>query len=161
MTAALQGWHPGEVAVQRRLGFADAVSHRWRNITKHMPEQHRLFYTSNLHFIPVTTIDEYGRPWASIMAGPVGDIGFVESPNHQTLSITTRLWDGDPLLDTAASWLGNKSSAAENSERFLTAGLGIEFSTRRRNKFAGRIENVCHVANSGLRFDINVSEALG
>lgn len=126
-----------------------------------MPEQHRLFYTSNLHFIPVTTIDEYGRPWASIMAGPAGDVGFVESPNHQTLSITARLWAGDPLLDTAAAWMKSKPSEADGSERFLTAGLGIEFSTRRRNKFAGRIENVCHVGNSCLRFDINVNEALG
>lgn len=161
MTAALQGWHPGEVAVQRRLGFADAVSHRWQIVGKYMPEQHRLFYASNLNFIPVTTIDEHGRAWASIMAGPAGDIGFVESPTQQTLSITARLWDGDPLLDTAAAWLRNMSSAAGNSERFLTAGLGIEFSTRRRNKFAGRIENVCLVGNSCIRFDVNINEALG
>lgn len=161
MAAALHAWHPGEVAVQRRLGFADAVSHRWRNITNYMPEQHRLFHTHNLHFIPITTIDAHGRPWASIVAGPTGDIGFVKSPNHQALSITARLWDGDPLGDTAAAWIAREPPDVDASERFLTAGLGIEFSTRRRNKFAGRIEDVSQAGNSCIQFDINVNEALG
>lgn len=126
-----------------------------------MPEQHRLFYTSNLHFIPVTTIDEHGRPWASIMAGAAGNIGFVKSPNPQTLSITARVWDGDPILNTTAAWIKDKPFETDNSERFLTAGLGIEFSTRRRNKFAGHIENICPSGDSNIRFDINVNEAVG
>jgi hypothetical protein len=33
------------------------------------------------------------------------------------------------------------------AQRFLTAGLGIEFSTRRRNKFAGTIQSVEYKSN--------------
>ncbi|KAJ5387001.1 hypothetical protein N7509_009542 [Penicillium cosmopolitanum] len=140
MAVALHGWHPGEVAIQRHLGFADAVSDSWPIVARSMPDQHRLFHTSNLNFIPVTTIDKHGRPWASIMAGPGGEIGFVTSPSRQTLSIVARLWDGDPILETVAAWM--KDSGIYETDSHLIAGLGIEFSTRRRNKFAGRIDDI-------------------
>ena len=104
---ALLGWHPGELAIQRKLGYADAVSDAWARVGSFMPEQHRLFHTSNLPFIPMTTLDAEGRPWASIVAGPTGDIGFVNSPDPRTLVINARLWDGDPLLDTAKAWIGS------------------------------------------------------
>lgn len=159
MGTTIQGWHPGETAVQRRLGFADAVSDRWLIVANYMPDQHRLFHTSNLHFVPVTTTDEEGRPWAAVMAGPGGNLGFVKSPTPHTLSLTTRLWDGDPLMNTVAAW--NKSTSTESPERFLTAGLGIEFSTRRRNKFAGQIRYICPMGDNDIRFDIRVNEALG
>jgi hypothetical protein len=94
------------------------------------------------------------------MAGEAGNIGFVRSPNPQTLSITAHVWDGDPILNTAVAWMGSKLSN-NSSERFLTAGLGIEFSTRRRNKFAGHIENIYPMGDSNIRFDMIVNEALG
>lgn len=159
MAVALQGWHPGEVAIQRQLGFEDAVRDSWQVVSKNMPPQHRIFHTSNLNFIPVTTIDKYGRPWASIMAGPGGEIGFVQSPSPRELTITARLWDGDPLLDTASSW--ENSQSINPKQRQLIAGLGIELSTRRRNKFAGKIKNIRPLINSIFRFDVNVNEALG
>ncbi|KAJ5988515.1 hypothetical protein N7481_003725 [Penicillium waksmanii] len=140
MAVALHGWHPGEVAIQRHLGFADAVSDSWPIVARSMPDQHRLFHTSNLNFIPVTAIDKHGRPWASIMAGPGGEIGFVTSPSRQTLSIVASLWDGDPILETVAAWM--KDSGIYETDNHLIAGLGIEFSTRRRNKFAGRIDDI-------------------
>ncbi|PLB50081.1 hypothetical protein P170DRAFT_508319 [Aspergillus steynii IBT 23096] len=165
MKIPLQGWHPGELSIQRRLGFEDAVSESWRAVKTDMPEQHRLFHTSNLHFIPVTTLDEHGRPWASIVAGAGGNIGFVKSPDPGTLLVTARLWDGDPLLGTVDAWMEGKLSGAGRGsgalERFLTAGLGIEFSTRRRNKFAGRIKNIRPVGDLDVRFEMYVNEALG
>ncbi|PYI05163.1 hypothetical protein BO78DRAFT_447783 [Aspergillus sclerotiicarbonarius CBS 121057] len=162
-TTALQGWHPGELAIQRKLGYSSAVSDSWSYIKNFMPEQHRIFHTSNLPFIPMTTIDEYGRPWASIVAGSTGEVGFVESPDPQTLSIHARLWDGDPLLNTVKTWLNPNHPQPTPPERFLTAGLGVEFSTRRRNKFAGRIKHVSAATNShsDYRIDIAVTETLG
>ncbi|KAJ5324649.1 hypothetical protein N7476_003249 [Penicillium atrosanguineum] len=159
-TTALHGWHPGELSIQRKLGFANAVTDGWSRISNFMPEQHRLFHTSNLPFIPIATLDEEGRPWASIVAGPTGEVGFVKSPDSQTLSIHTRLWEGDPLLDTAKAWIDQKRRKAPR-ERFLTAGLGIEFSTRRRNKFAGTIRGVRRWSDSEYQIDVDVIEALG
>ncbi len=160
-TAALQGWHPGEVAVQRKLGFADAVSDRWRAVENRMREQHQIFHTSNLPFIPVTTTDEDGRPWASIVAGATGEIGFVQSPDTNTLIINTRIWDGEPLADTLKAWVDRSNRQAQTPQRFLTAGLGIEFPTRRRNKFAGYITAVKQVTDLDYQVSLRVTEALG
>lgn len=90
--------------MQCKLGYADAMKDAWFQIRNFMPDQHRLFHTSNLPFIPIATVDEAGRPWAAIVAGPRGETGFVDSPDPQTLAITARLWDGDPLLDTVKAW---------------------------------------------------------
>jgi predicted pyridoxine 5'-phosphate oxidase superfamily flavin-nucleotide-binding protein len=159
--AALHGWHPGEVAIQRKLGYADAVRDHWSIVGSFMPQQHRIFHTSNLPFIPVTTLDDDGRPWASIVSGSTGAIGFVKSPDARTLSIHARVWDGDPLLDTFRAWSSLKSREDAISDRFLTAGLGIEFSTRRRNKFAGFIRGMQQVTASDYQIDLAITETTG
>ena len=160
-TTALQGWHPGELAVQRKLGFADAVGNYWRRIGSSLPEQHRNFHTSNLHFLPITTIDENGRPWASVVAGSTGNIGFVKCPDSQTLTISAGMWEGDPLLDTLEAWLNPSHRLNTGPERFLVAGVGIDFATRRRNKFAGLIQSVSSTTRLEYLFDLHVTEALG
>lgn len=162
MPTALQGWHPGEAALQRELGFADAVSEKWKNIENELREQHRIFHTSNLPFIPVTTIDDCGRPWGSIVAGATGEIGFVKSPDAQTLTVDARFWDGEPLLSTIRTWLCPQEREVAAPERFLTAGIGIEFSTRRRNKFAGFITDV-KLLRTDRDFELafRVTQALG
>ncbi|KAJ5898770.1 hypothetical protein N7495_003514 [Penicillium taxi] len=159
-TTALHGWHPGEITIQRKLGFDKAVTNSWSHIRDFMPDQHRLFYTSNLPFIPITTLDEEGRPWASIVAGTAGELGFVKSPDSRTLSIHTRLWEGDPFLNTAKAWI-DQGHQKVLSERFLTAGIGIELSTRRRNKFAGPIRSVQRLTDSDYQINVEVIEAMG
>jgi hypothetical protein len=159
-TTARHGWHPGELSIQRKLGFANAVTDGWSRISNFMPEQHCLFHTSNLPFFPIATLDEDGRPWASIVAGPTSEIGFVKSPDSRALSIHARLWEGDPLLDTAKAW-ADQGRRKATPERFLTAGLGIEFSTRRRNKFAGPIRSVRRWSDSDYQIDVDVIEAIG
>lgn len=159
---ALQGWHPGELSVQKKLGYAEAVQNHWQITENSMREQHRIFHTSNLHFIPVTTMDNLGRPWASIVTGANGKIGFIKSPDANTLLLNTRLWDGEPLLETIKA-LQNRDpeSDALLPERFLTAGVGIEYSTRRRNKFAGELVAAKQVAGMDWELTCHVTEALG
>lgn len=160
-TTALHGWHPGELAIQHRLGFANAVRDHWSIVRNFMPEQHRVFHTSNLPFIPVTSLDEEGRPWASIVSGPTGSIGFIQSPDARTLSIYARIWDGDPLLNTVRTWISLEDREDAMSERFLTAGLGIEFSTRRRNKFAGIMRRARQVTELDYQIDLTITETTG
>ncbi|KAL5359462.1 hypothetical protein BJX96DRAFT_58390 [Aspergillus floccosus] len=161
--SALQGWHPGEASIQRQLGYAAAVSSRWAAVENQLREQHQKFHTSNLPFIPLTTTDDDGRPWAGIAAGSTGQVGFVESPSLKTLVFRAKLWEGDPILETLKK-LESFQSSGENTkeeERYLTAGLGIEFSTRRRNKFAGRIERVKAITEQDYVFEVEINEALG
>lgn len=161
--STLQGWHPGEVSIQRQLGYAAAVPSRWTAVENQLREQHQIFHTSNLSFIPLTTTDDDGRPWAGIAAGSTGQVGFVESPGLKTLVFRARLWDGDPMLETLRKRESSRSSHGETTaeERYLTAGLGIEFSTRRRNKFAGRVERVKAITEQDYVFELGITEALG
>lgn len=160
-TTALQGWHPGELAVQRKFGFADAVNDHWLRISNFLPEQHRNFHTSKIPFLPITTIDEDGRPWASVVAGLTGETGFVKCPDPQTLTISVGIWEGDPFLNTVKAWINPRHRLVAAPERFLIAGLGIDFATRRRNKFAGLIRSVSSTTESEYHFNLQVTEALG
>lgn len=164
MTAALNGWHPGETELQQNLGFADAVRDNWALVKNAMSEQHRIFHTSNLQFIPVTALDDCGRPWGSILAGEGGSVGFATSPDDTTLIVDAVVWPGDPVLSTITAFLEDQRLCEKSvSERFLIAGIGIEHATRRRNKFAGRLRGIQQNADSEgkFRLDFEVNQALG
>lgn len=164
MSAALSGWHPGEIELQQKLGFADAVRDNWAFVKNAMSEQHRIFHTSNLHFIPVATLDDRGRPWGSLLAGESGSVGFVTSPDDTTLIVDAAVWPGDPILTTITAFLEDQRLCEKSApERFLIAGIGIEHTTRRRNKFAGRLRGIQQNADSEgkFRLDFEVNQALG
>jgi hypothetical protein len=156
MATALQGWHPGETKLHNLLHFPSSIATRYTAIESQMREQHRTFHTSNLPFIPLTVIDKDGRPWAGIAAGRSGEIGFVSSPDLKTLVFGVRVWAGEPLAGILQSWNGKEDGLGT-----LTAGLGIEFSTRRRNKFAGTIRDVRAKGEGEYVVRVEVTEALG
>ncbi|KAL4899296.1 hypothetical protein BDW74DRAFT_189405 [Aspergillus multicolor] len=168
----IRGWHPGESTLHTKLGFTRAVETKWRSIEPQLREQHRIFHTSNLPFIPMTAIDENGRPWAGIAAGKTGEVGFVKGDKGdlRTLEISGRGWSGDPWFDNLRNLSGDFEGDDEgmrSGERVLTAGLRIEFSTRRRNKFAGRVRGVEILKDKGVDgegeyvVDLEVNEAVG
>jgi hypothetical protein len=157
----LNGWHPGETALHAKLSFPAALATRYTAIENQLREQHRIFHTSNLPFIPLTVIDELGRPWAGIAAGRDGEIGFVTAPSLKRLVVKGCAWVGDPLFEA----LNGKKGLEGANERALTAGLGIEFTTRRRNKFAGFIRDARTFpeleGKSEYEIGIEVNEAVG
>jgi len=119
-------FHAGEQEVQGRLGVRDKIESFARRVVRDfMPEQHRDFY-AQLPFVLVGTVDDQGRPWASLLAGRPG---FMQSPDPRQLEIAARPLFGDPLA-------GNLKEGAE------VGLLGIELETRRRNRLTGRIESV-------------------
>ncbi|KAH0826279.1 hypothetical protein J3R83DRAFT_5751 [Lanmaoa asiatica] len=146
----ISGWHAGERAIQHKMGYAGVMSEAWTWIEPEMPEEHQV-YTTRLPFIPVTTIDDRHRPWSSILAGPDGHPGFATSRHLGELTLNAQVWEGDPFPQNVS--LSRRSPA-------LIAGIGIDFSTRRRNKFAGYIETL---ENDGpvLRVRSIVNEAIG
>ncbi|KAG8214287.1 hypothetical protein J3R82DRAFT_7426 [Butyriboletus roseoflavus] len=147
----VNGWHKGERAIQDKMGYAGVMSQAWTWIEPEMPEEHQTFYTSRLPFIPVTTIDDRHRPWSSILAGPDGQPGFATSRHLGELTLSAHVWEGDPFPQNVVAAIGSPA---------LIAGIGVEFSTRRRNKFAGYIETL---EDDGpmLRVRSVVNEAIG
>ena len=129
----LDGWpqqgspfHVGEQQVQERLGVRDKIeSFARRVIRDHLPEQHRTFY-GQLPFVLLGTVDEQGRPWASLVAQRPG---FMTSPDPRRLELSALPLFGDPLNETLKP----------GTEVGL---LGLEPATRRRNRLTGRIDTV-------------------
>src|SRR4051812_434833 len=110
---AASPFHRGEQQVQARLGVRDVESWARKMVRPYLPDEHRAFHTA-LPFLVVAARDAQGRPWATLLTGPVG---FVTSPDPRSLVIDARPVPGDAL------------------EGALTAGadigiLGIELDTR-------------------------------
>lgn len=148
----LQGWHRGERAIQKKLGFDGPMKMAYTWIDGELPEEHRTFHTTRLPFIPVTTLDKEGRPWSCILAGASGTPGFVTSSRWDSIEMRIKIWPGDPL--------GNNIDSFGRSGKMLAAGIGIEFSTRRRNKFAGYISDVRQEGNA-YHIKLIVNQAIG
>ncbi|KAG6875608.1 hypothetical protein C0992_003112 [Termitomyces sp. T32_za158] len=152
----LNGWHRGERLVHEKLGHNDnySIMSLYHHIGSDLPEEHAVFYTTRLPFLPIVTLDKSGRPWGSILAGTDGKPGFVRNSRsrHSTMYITAKLWSGEPLL-------GNAETYKEDCP-ILVAGIGVEYPTRRRNKFAGKITKLRKTGDE-IHLELLVNEALG
>lgn len=144
---AIPGWqkaespfHPGEQAIQAKLGGRDRMETLGRRmIREFLPEQHRQFY-AQLSYVLVGTVDAAGNPWASIL---VGEPGFISTYSDRSLHIATPTLFGDPLPDNLA--VGTNIGF-----------LGIELHTRRRNRVNGVVRAI---GPNG--FDVNVEQTFG
>lgn len=133
-------FHRGEQAIQSRLGVRDKMeSAAHKVIRDHMPEQHQTFY-SQLPLFIVGADDATGRPWASALAGRPG---FLRAIDSRTLEVAARPVYGDVLA----------KSLLDSAE---IGGLGLEFSTRRRNRVNGWVTGV-----GAEGFSIRVAQSFG
>jgi predicted pyridoxine 5'-phosphate oxidase superfamily flavin-nucleotide-binding protein len=131
-------FHAGERAVHQRLGMAEKLDERGRQVIRdHMPDQHRDFF-AQLPFLIVGSADQAGQPWASILAGTPG---FITSPHARRLEVRVQALPADPLHDTLHI----------NAQLGL---LGIEPHTRRRNRANG---TVSQLSQDGFSLDIKQS----
>jgi predicted pyridoxine 5'-phosphate oxidase superfamily flavin-nucleotide-binding protein len=134
-------FHPGERAVQSRVGVRDRIEDIGRRVIRdHMPDQHREFFAQQ-PFLLVGSLDESGQPWASVVYGPRG---FAHSPDPRTLEIDASTVSCDPLLENLRD--GSRVGI-----------LGIQFETRRRNRANGRVEHLAGLAH----FRLHVEQSFG
>ena len=113
-------FHAGERQAQRLAGRAESAAASGGFIREAMPDQHRAFFAA-LPFLVAAGEGTDGRIWVSILEGPQG---FVTSPDPRHLRIERTLPAADPL--------------AAGLARGGAAGLlGIDLSTRRRNRVNG------------------------
>jgi predicted pyridoxine 5'-phosphate oxidase superfamily flavin-nucleotide-binding protein len=112
-------FNPDELAAQVIAGGGPRGG---GGIREFMPEQHRHFF-AQLPFLFVGAVDSAGWPLATLLTGRPG---FVQSPDPLTLQIAALPDAGDPAAEALAP------------DRDIGI-LGIDFSTRRRNRANGRI----------------------
>lgn len=133
-------FHSAEISVQERLGIAGLVAQYSEGfIRAEMPEQHRKFY-SELPFVVMGITDHKGYPWPIPL---FGEAGFIQSPNETTLQFI-----GLPRLI--------KTLALEFITGQKIGMLGIQLSTRRRNRVNGVIQTI-----GDESFSIQVEQSFG
>ncbi|MET3666051.1 pyridoxamine 5'-phosphate oxidase family protein [Caulobacter sp. 1776] len=113
-------FHAGELAAQARAGVSAPGA---GGIRPFMPDQHREFFPL-LSYLFVATRDEGGWPVATVLTGAPG---FVSSPDPTTLVVRALPREGEPGAELFRA--GQPFGA-----------LGLDFSTRRRNRANGVIE---------------------
>lgn len=133
-------FHAGEKAVQERCGVREQIERVGAAVIRDaMPLQHRQFF-SRQTLLFAGHCDGAGRPWASVLAG---DIGFVHATDARTLRIDARPAAGDPLSDAL-------------TEGLSVGLLGIDLSTRRRNRMNGLVS-----ASNADGFTVSVEQSFG
>lgn len=112
-------FHRDELAAQALAGQGA----KGAPIRPFMPDQHRAFF-AGLPYLFAAAADEQGWPVASVLSGAPG---FVQSPDPATLRIGALPGTGDPAA--AGLVVGREVGL-----------LGLDFTTRRRNRANGRLE---------------------
>ena len=131
-------FHPGEKEIQSRLGIQEKIEELGRRmISCCIPEKFQDFF-AGLPLLMIATVDECGRPWASVLAGKPG---FTRTLNPQMLDIRARPIYGDPLNKTLFDGAD-------------IGALGIDFETRGRFRVNGKI---AQATRDG--FEIHVRQA--
>lgn len=118
---SVEGFHTGERQLQQRIGVEDKMTEVGkRYLRPYLLEQHQLFF-SLLPMLFIGAEDNAGAIWASVL---YGEEGFISSPNPHKLHVEARLDEYDPLY-------------GELEPLAYIGLLGIEFSTKRRNRANG------------------------
>ena len=140
LQASKSPWHSGELAIQRSAGVTDRMDHVGRSHLRDvLIDQHREFFPL-LPFIALGTVDPAGDAWATLRAGRPG---FLSSPDTKTLSFDL----GRDASDPADIGMNDGDSVG---------ALGIDLSTRRRNRLNGTLRR-----DGDKGFSIEVVQSFG
>ena len=158
MNRNLHTLHEGELDVQRRMGsppeFEQVLP---AYISPDMPEQHAAFY-AGLPYMAVATLDSKGRPWTSLLVTQAIDapqIG-IRVTGANRLQIHSATHAADPFVRA----LHDKHSQQADGATYF-AGVGVDFSNRRRNKVAGYVKQFDHATDGRLILELESDQHLG
>ncbi len=133
-------FHEGELYMQNLMGVTERVAmFANRAVRSYLPNQHRMFFRQ-LPLILLGGLDEDGWPRATMLAG---EPGFAFSPDPSCFEINAHVLTGDPFKSVLRE--GNPIGA-----------LGLEFGTRRRNRFTAHVANL-----SDGKIELNIDSSFG
>lgn len=92
-------YHPGELAVQRRLGQSDIAARLSRMVRDEIPDAAADFLAEQ-PMIVLSGADDAGRVWASLVTGPPG---FVHVADDERIVVDALPVTGDPLREVVTS----------------------------------------------------------
>ncbi|KAJ3272547.1 hypothetical protein HDV01_005499 [Terramyces sp. JEL0728] len=140
--------HAGEIFVQQKRHVPLEISTVIPRITNDdMPMQHADFF-SNLTYFGIATLDSFGRPWCTLIVGNPNTM--IDAVNPFQLNVGVDLAKSDPFLQCLTF----------NSDTKRFAGVGVDFTNRRRNKVAGVI-NEFNVRDCSIGMQLLTNENMG
>ena len=149
--------HKGELLLQERRNTPqELIDSIPQYIKSDMPLQHAEFFAA-LSYLPLATLDSFGRPWVSILVAKSGDdpsIGIKVLGGNRT-DITAETNPHDPFARAL------KQEPRTMGEGRLFAGVGVDFSNRRRNKIAGVIEDASVEDTGKMTMQLASTQHLG
>ena len=131
-------FHRGEKEIQSRLGIQEKMEEKGRRVIRDRIPEKNLGFFAQLPLLTIGTVDECGRPWASVLAGKPG---FARAIDPLKLEVRARPIYGDPL---------NKA-LIDGAD---VGALGLDFETRGRFRVNGKIGHLREDA-----FEIRVRQA--
>lgn len=142
-------FHQGELAVQA-MANESAIAQRNGRVLSDRILPGAIPFIAQQNMLVVSSIDESGQPWSSIL---FGQQGFIQATSHNSLLLDTRnmlVNEDDPLWQNIVN---NKQVGI----------LAIELSTRRRFRVNGRIvqvkESTLGETLAHKQFEIKVQQA--
>ena len=123
MSDAKSPFHRGEKEIQSRLGIQEKMEEKGRRVIRDRIPEKNLEFFAQLPLLTIGTVDECGRPWASVLAGKPG---FARAIDPLKLEVRARPVYGDPL---------NKA-LIDGAD---IGALGLDFETRGRFRVNGKI----------------------
>eukprot|EP00271_Cylindrocystis_brebissonii_P014324 TRINITY_DN35641_c0_g1_i1.p1 TRINITY_DN35641_c0_g1~~TRINITY_DN35641_c0_g1_i1.p1 ORF type:complete len:729 (+),score=95.22 TRINITY_DN35641_c0_g1_i1:257-2188(+) len=152
--------HVGELEVQRRRHVPPEVSTIMPHLNSdEMPLQHSTFFSA-LPYFAIATTDAFGRPWATILVkSDPADGSMLNAASAQRLQVNAALPGDDPFAACIAK-LPAGEVPGQAGRGHLWAGLGVDFTNRRRNKVAGVITSGSYV-DKKLEMELITNENLG
>ncbi|KAK4047867.1 hypothetical protein OIO90_006028 [Microbotryomycetes sp. JL221] len=151
---AIPRWPDESRKIQSLFDAEWDVAEDYEMMSRQLPEQHRLFHSRNISFMPLAVRDDDLRIWVGMLSGDEGQPGFIRAPNASMLQIHAKTWRGDPVPRFLASHHAN-------DVELPVAGVGVELTTRRRNKVAGMAKAVYNQDLEVVDVDVRVTQALG
>ena len=150
--------HEGELLVQKRRNTPNQLTESVPSfISKDMPQQHADFFTE-LPYLPLAILDEQARPWASLLVTKSNDtpsVGIQVTAQGQ-MDVVAETNPFDPFARALT-----QTRASSTDGRQLFAGVGIDFTNRRRNKLAGTIESASRDEAGTVQLTLNSDQHLG
>eukprot|EP01035_Chromulina_nebulosa_P022063 gene22063-28559_t len=128
--------HEGERFVQSMRQVPSNHYEYLLDLPSNMPEQHSTFY-SHLQYIPFGVTDKNGNIWSTLLCQP--KVNIIQS---NRLTISAKISIHDPFVQAVIS--------TQNEKNRYIAGVGVDFTNRRRNKLNG------HIIRSNYNVDDNI-----
>ncbi len=155
--AQLHKSHKGELLMQERRSTPQEIIEGMPQYINHdMPQQHADFF-AGLSYLPLATLDNRGRPWVSVLVMTSDDdpsVG-IKVLDDNTTDVIAQTSPYDPFARAL------QQEPASTGDGRLFAGVGIDFSNRRRNKIAGSVDTVSVEDTGKVQLRLTSNQHLG